>query len=216
MTATYRTYNNRIDADMAAASLKRGGIAAFVEESITPFDTAYTGAFYNKEFYLKIANTDFEGAANILGQEAIIDRSMIHEDYYLFSFTDAQLLEVLCKPDEWNEFDNTLARQLLSERGVRINEELVRQKRAETMQKLAEPEKSQSFTLLLGYLFSVFGGFIGIILGYMIWTATKTLPDGRRVYSYSAKDRAQGKLIFYLGLIIFPLTFLFRLFMKAE
>ncbi|RQO30219.1 hypothetical protein DBR32_11610 [Taibaiella sp. KBW10] len=204
-----------MDAEALAETLAASGIKAFVEESITPFDTAYTGSFYNKEFYLKINNTDFENANKAL-ENVIIDKNTINKDYYLFTFTNEQLFDVVCKPDEWNEFDYVLAKQLLSERGEVIDEVQIRNKRAERIRHLAAPEKSQPITILLGYIFSVFGGLIGIILGYMIWSATKTLPDGTKVYSYSPKDRANGKIIFYIGLINVPILFIIRLAMKAE
>jgi hypothetical protein len=39
------------------------------------------------------------------------------DDYYLFEFSDAELNEILSKPDEWGDFDYQLAQQLLRERG---------------------------------------------------------------------------------------------------
>ncbi|WP_431243320.1 hypothetical protein ACQ9BO_01130 [Flavobacterium sp. P21] len=64
---------------------------------------------------------------------------------------------------------------------------------------------------MAGYLFSLLGGGIGMVIGYSLWTSKKTLPNGERVYSYNEADRKHGKTIFILGTIIFPLVLLIKI-----
>ena len=45
---------------------------------------------------------------------------VIDDDYYLLSFSDDELIDVVSKSDEWNKFDVSLAKKLLKERGNEI------------------------------------------------------------------------------------------------
>lgn len=80
------------------------------------------------------------------------------------------------------------------------------------LQELEKPDENQRPWIIAGYIFALLGGFLGIIIGYFLWTSKKTLPDGRKVYSYNQKDRMQGKYIFFIALIIFPSLLFFRAF----
>lgn len=64
--------------------------------------------------------------------------------------------------------------------------------------------------IIFGYINAALGGVIGLFLGWHIWKSTKTLPDGRSVYMFSQKDRAHGQIIFYVGLIVFPIALTLR------
>ena len=65
------------------------------------------------------------------------------------------------------------------------------------------------------FMASLLGGFLGIIIGWYIWKSTKTLPDGNKVLSYNANDRKHGRIIFYLGIIIFPIAFALRMYAET-
>ncbi|WP_236262991.1 hypothetical protein [Aggregatimonas sangjinii] len=82
----------------------------------------------------------------------------------------------------------------------------------ERIKQLAKPEENQKAWIFCGYVFAIFGGFLGLIIGYFLWTAEKTLPDGNKVYSYSEKDRKHGKTIFFISVIIFPTALFLRAF----
>ena len=44
----------------------------------------------------------------------------------------------------------------------------------------------------MGYFFTIIGGLLGIFIGYSLFTVKKTLPNGKKVYSYSENDRKHG------------------------
>ena len=56
--------------------------------------------------------------------------------------------------------------------------------------------------VILGYLSSLLGGILGIIMGYAIWTNKKTLPNGNRVPVYSKADQRHGRIMFFMGVIV--------------
>ncbi len=138
----------------------------------------------------------------------------VDDDYYLLSFTDDELYDILVKSDEWSEFDYSLSKKLLKERGKSVDDELLKSLKLKRIKELAKPEGNQKGWIIAGYIFAFLGGFLGLIIGYFLWTSKKTLPNGQKVFSYYPKDRRNGKYIFYISLIIFPISFLIKLFAK--
>ena len=67
----------------------------------------------------------------------------VEPGYYLLSFTDKELLEILSKPDEWGHFDYVLARALLAERGLEIPDETIGQMKQQRLLQLAREESEE-------------------------------------------------------------------------
>lgn len=190
--------------------LDKEGIEAVLGDNIPPVDVTFSGTTLQHEFEVRIKPSDFVIAENLLEQKAedLIDQ--VDKDYYLFNFTDEELYEILLKSDEWNEFDYTLAQKILSQRGKPIDKALLNSLKNERLKQLAQPEENQRAWIILGYVFAFLGGLLGIVIGYFLWTAKKTLPNGKKVYSYSEKDRKQGKYIFIIAMFIFPIALILR------
>ena len=159
----------------------------------------------------KKSRNDFEKAEKILEQNAELLISQVDENYYLYDFSDEELYEILLKSDEWSELDNKLAVQILQKRGKAVDTEILNVLKKERLQVLSKPEESQTPWIIVGYIAALLGGLIGIAIGYSIWKAKKTLPNGQSVYSYNENDRREGKRIFILGLILLPIYALIRL-----
>ena len=191
--------------------LKENGIESLLSDNIPPVDVTFTGNTLQNEFEVIIKQYDFKKATEILEKNAenLIDQ--IDKDYYLFEFTDEELYEILLKSDEWNEFNYTLAQKILKQKGKSVDKELLNSLKNERLKDLAKPEENQKPWIIAGYIFSLLGGFLGLIIGYTLWTSKKTLPNGQKVYSYLANDRKHGKYIFYIGLVIAPITLLLKI-----
>jgi hypothetical protein len=67
---------------------------------------------------------------------------------------------------------------------------------------LARPENDGTGWVFAGRFFSLMGGFLGVLIGLVLMQSTKTLPDGRKVYTYDEETRKQGKTILYISLIV--------------
>jgi hypothetical protein len=63
--------------------------------------------------------------------------------------------------------------------------------------------------VIIGYISSLFGGFIGMIIGSILISAQKTLSDGNVVYVFNERNRKHGRIILYLGSSILILSILF-------
>lgn len=191
--------------------LKENGIESLITDNIPPVDFTFSGNTLLNEFEVKVKQSDIKNAEKILERHAenLIDE--IDADYYLFTFTNEELFDILLKQDEWNEIDYTLAQKILKQRGESVDKDLLKSLKNERLNDLSKPEKDQRHWIIAGYIFSLLGGFIGLIIGYSLWTSKKTLPNRQKVYTYSANDRTQGKYIFYIGLVVASTALILRL-----
>jgi hypothetical protein len=64
-------------------------------------------------------------------------------DYYLLSFSDDELLDLVRNPDEWGPLDYVLAKQILASHGKPISPEQEVGFQAERIRTLAQPEESK-------------------------------------------------------------------------
>jgi len=194
--------------------LKENNIDTIIGDNVPSVDSNFGANPLNNEIEIRISQSDFKKASKILEEqvEGLIDN--IDSDYYLLSFTDDELYDVLLKSDEWSEFDYSLSKKILKERGKPIDDELLKSLKLKRLKELAKPEGKQKPWIIAGYIFAVLGGALGLIIGYFLWTSKKTLPNGQKVYSYYPKDRRHGKYIFYLSLIIYPIGFLMKFLSK--
>ena len=74
---------------------------------------------------------------------------------------------------------------------------------------MSNTRKFQSTWVILGYITSLFGGFMGMIIGSILISAKKTLPNGNVVYVFNERSRKHGRIILYLGSGILILSILF-------
>ena len=73
-----------------------------------------------KEFLIKVRQEEFEQADEKLLQATEINVPDLEPNYYLFGFSDEELIEILVKPNEWGEVDRVLAPKLLINRGYNL------------------------------------------------------------------------------------------------
>ncbi|WP_428330454.1 hypothetical protein [Mucilaginibacter sp.] len=206
---TYKKFNDIALANQLSELLEKHNVAFFVEEEALSFDPTFA---YNdtRQYAVKISSNDFETVNELLLHEANEDITEADKDYYLFSFTDSELLDVITKADEWNAYDVQLARKLLAARGKTISDEELNAIEEKRIEELKEPEASQSTWIIIGYIFALGGGILGCFIGWHLWSYKKTLPNGERLFNYSEKDRNQGKIIFYLSLVCFALWLVYK------
>ena len=186
--------------------LEKHNIAGKINEIGSSLDASFGATEITREFEVALKSSDFERANNILQNNALSDLSQVDQGHYLFEFTNEELYDILLKPDEWNELDYNLTIKILKDRGQSVDEYLLLSLKKQRLEDLAKPEESDFGWILFGYISAALGGILGLFLGWHIWKSTKTLPDGKIVYTYSQKDRSHGQIIFYLGIFIFPIT----------
>jgi hypothetical protein len=175
------------------------------------FDPSFANNQLISKFIIKLRLADFERGSQVLADLNQHALSQVESNHYLFSFSDEELFDLLVKPDEWSAFDVTLAGQLLRQRGRDISPDTLQLLRQRRVAELAQPDQEHSAWVKGGYVSALLGGFLGIVVGYQLYFSRKQLPDGRRMYVYSARDRVHGIRILVLGIIMFLLLLTARL-----
>jgi hypothetical protein len=199
---TYKKFNDIALANELAEVLEQHHINYRVEEESTLFDPTFYADETAKDYAVKISADDFIQVNEILKSAEAQGVETADTDHYLYDFTNEELTDLVSKPDEWSEFDNLLAVKILKERGVNITDQTLKQLNSNRIEQLKQPEPSQSTWIILGYLFALLGGVLGAFIGWHLSTSKKTLPNGEQVYSYAEADRANGKRIFYLSIVV--------------
>lgn len=213
---TFKKFTNVTAAKELEQLLIDNSIQCLLVDNSSRLGSAFSGDL-DKEYELQVQQEDFEKAQHLLEVQAASLIDEVPEDYYLLTFTDEELQDLIVKRDEWGEFDYLLAKHLLRQRGKGIDENHIKKLQQERLAELAKPEKNHPGLIIAGYVCALLGGLFGITTGYVLMTSQKTLPDGTRVPTYTKDDRAHGKIILILGIIVLAfLVFLkFLGFLKA-
>jgi hypothetical protein len=212
---TYQKFDDPALAEALTDLLEENVIPYQVDEQSFNFDPSFVLSNAKKEYAVKIKGEDFELVRELLENHETQNIEEVEVDYYLFSFTDEELMEVVTKADEWSAFDVVLAKKILADRGKAVSDETIEKIHEERIEALRKTDPPQSFWITIGYVVALLGGILGIFIGWHIYTFKKTLPDGERVYGYRAKDRKEGKTIFYLGIIVLVISIITTIIMDV-
>lgn len=197
----FQRFSSKTELQKVIKILAENNIEYIIEDVSVNLEPVLSSNKLGLEFLLKIEQVNFEKANKILDEFYSFEIYEIENDYYLFSFSDDELLEVIIKSDEWNKFDVKLAQKILRLKGKGLSNLEIGKIRAQRIIELSKPEKKQSIWIFVGYISSILGGFLGIFIGWHLLTFKKTLPNGNRIYNYSNEDRKHGNQILILGIL---------------
>ncbi len=220
----FHLFSDEEDAKDFAQDLERADIEFTTEAVGTILDSNIIGSQASPAITIKLRPTDFEKAHTALGEyyKKLTDR--VSNDYYLFGFSDNELIEILAKRDEWGYFDYQLAQKILAERGHKIDSASIERLRKTRIDELAKPEKDGLLLILLGYAFLAatawasrsilwdepnlfpFSFILSLFFGRHLAHNKKILPDGQVVYSYKKSDREHGRAIITITLFLLALA----------
>ncbi len=192
---TFMTFLDPAMATQMAERLTAAGLYCQVRDERHRFDVSFAFNQIEPAVTLELYGKDFRKAERIL--ETFYEHRLesVDSDYYLFSFTNEELFEVLAKPDEWGPLDYTLAQKILADRDQVIDADLLSRMKAERTVVLSQPEPTDRAWIIIGYVLAVLGGILGLLTGFILSTQKKTLPDGSRVFVYNDPDRRSGRWI---------------------
>ncbi|MHB1278751.1 MAG: hypothetical protein ACYC1Q_10165 [Bacteroidia bacterium] len=211
-SATYKKYRSEEEALELIVLLKSAGIDYAVENLAPPVDITFTGGNQLEDkIAIKLSLADFERADLILRENATESIELIDKNHYLFGFSDSELIDILKNYDQWSMTDYLLAQKILEERGISISDEQLQDLKNKRIAEFSLPEKGHEGWLIFGFISAIFGGIIGILIGYHHFTFKKTIPTGEQVFAYDPETRARGKRIFTIGVVSFILWMLLSL-----
>jgi hypothetical protein len=199
----YQQFFSAEQAEPVLSILKEHQIPFEFKQSRKIVDAVIAGESSSDYLYeLRIPSNRFEEVNRLLQQNTTVNLDDLDPDYYLLSFSEQDLKEIIQKPDEWSNQDFSIARILLEKQGITYSEEDLDDIRNERMNVLARPEKIHRKLRSAGYAFAIFLAPVGLIMGAVIWQQKKTLPNGRREFVYDYSSRKEGKIIFIISLIM--------------
>ncbi len=214
---TYKKFKDLEIANDISEKLKDEGIYLEIENEKGFLDSGFANNPLQNDFKIKIEPSNFLKADKVLENYYFNLLDKIPEDYYLFSFTNKELFEIISKPDEWGDLDYQLAQKILKDRGEEITQDEIQNLKNKRINVLSKPEKSQIELVLIGYAVNLIGCFslflhlrfrfiwimVAAILGAIISQTKRTLPTGEVVFSFNEKDRKHGKIIMMLSIFFF-------------
>lgn len=192
--------------------LEKEGIESKLSIESGDLAPVFVGNAPTNKFEILINESDNERANALFLEWAESTLENIPKDYYLYNFSDAELRQILVEASEWNETDALLAKQILKDRKVELDENLIQKDQEIRRAELQKPESGQIAWIIVGYILSLLSGFFGIILGYALWKAKKRLPDGSKVPAYDTNVQTHGQIIFIISIVIFSSVLILRLF----
>ncbi len=202
----YKRYPSSEEAQELIDLLNAHNIEYEIEDNSRSIADHIIGQDMESKVLVKINQSDFIRANELLEKQAQQEIEQVEKDYYLFSFENHELLEVLSEPDAWCDFDRQLAKKILKDRSVEISAPLEKAFVDKRIKELSKTEKGNSIWMIVGYVSALLGGLLGIAVGLNLWTSKRTLPDGSRVFVYTERDRFHGMIISIIGIFVFLMS----------
>jgi len=206
MSQSFLTFEKFSDPELAAtiaSQLKAQAIDSRIVNEGPEFDPTFANNNFEPTIHLKLRPDDFTKARRMLEHYYRGQLTDMDPDYYLFSFSDAELLDLVKNPDEWGPLDYALAKHILAAHGKPISPEEEAGFQQKRINALATPEKPQRRWIIVGYIAAFAFSILGLILGYILAYMKKTLPNGKQVYVYSSIGRNHGKRILIISAFCF-------------
>ncbi|HEX2630898.1 MAG TPA: hypothetical protein VHM26_17905 [Chitinophagaceae bacterium] len=198
----FKSFYNHQGAIDLKEFLHSKGIEAEIVLNKPVADKVLVGDGLEKDFFVKIDPDDFDQANKLIDAHIEGNLSQLDPDYYLFSFADEELFEIVQKSDEWNNQDVILAKKILRDRGYDLSEKQVSDMRSTRIKELSQSESENPKWMYLGYFATIVVPPIGLIFGLSLLQAKKLLPDGTKVLAYNQQTRMRAQRIVIVSLFL--------------
>lgn len=217
----FKTLTNIEEAEKIGEQLALHHIAYEIESPPQLLDRNFIGEQLMPDHYIKVRPSDFTRAHEIVDELYKNIAVTVGKDYYLFDFSDEEILEVANHKNQWGDLNYYVALEILAKRGIPYDKQLTNALEEEAAAIVPQPAKP--FYLFLAYIIlaisflSIHPAFsiVGLIAGLFLYGATKTLKNGTRIPYYDPNSRNNGiAMIVIAGISI--LWFLFRLISLAN
>jgi hypothetical protein len=204
---TIKKFNTSEEASTVLELLEKNNIEYTIEKEkdSNVQDTVFAGNTYNSNLHIKVKSEDFEKADELLKDVEEINVERLDKDYYLFSFSDDELIEILQNPDEWSYNDYLWAQEILKQRGKEVDTTTLANWKQKRLEFLSQPIKISGNFILFAYIFCLLGGIIGYFMGNYLCNSQKILPNGQQILTYNEESRQKGQKIKKIGLICFSI-----------
>jgi hypothetical protein len=218
----YRSFKVPAEADFLAEWLAEQGIHVITKEVQPMANASFLATKFTKDYQVLIPAEDFAKADDLLATYYREQLDTLDKDYYLFSFSDQELMEIIEMPDKWGELDYVLAKELLKQRGQEVSDYHLEKMKQTRMKELTLPEKNGTVPVIVGWAFVILAalatlwaipafevgcfalsvsGLFGMFIGWHLSNDSKIIPDGGKSFVYSLTDRKKGRWLRYVGTV---------------
>lgn len=178
-------------------TLTTAGVPHRVAGTRAGFDITEVGrGDFPADMLVMVPHTEVKAARAAL--EASFEESELPEDHYLHTSTEEELLEILAKPEDWDPYLVLHARRLAEARGAQL-EAKIETKAAEISEQMTQGIAAPMWQLMLGWAAVVFGGFLGVIIGYSLAYSKEKNLQGE-YFTYNEATRETGGIMLWCGL----------------
>ena len=205
---TFLSFHDEGQAEIVGKTLDAHGIRFGIVKSRQLLDTNFVGAAFDQNIHVKLDRADFKKAHAALSDYYESQLNDIQPDYFLFSYTNEELQQVIAKPDEWGHLNYQLALRIMAGRGAQIADDRLAELNRQRLRELARPDATDVAFLFIAYCLIPFGFLPSFLIGRHLAFSTRTLPNGDVVYSYRDVDRRHGSRIMLIAGALFFLCLL--------
>lgn len=217
----FKSLSNIEEAEKIGEELALHHIAYEIESPPQLLDRNFIGEQPMPEHYIKLLPSDFTRANEIVESLYKKIAATVGKDYYLYDFSDEQVLDVVNHKSEWGDLNYYVALEILAKRGIPYDKQFTNALEEEAAAIVPQPAKP--FYLFLAYIIlaisflSIHPAFsiVGLIAGLFLYGATKTLKNGTRIPYYDPNSRKNGMIMIAVS-ILSILWFIFRLITLAN
>ncbi|HWY99090.1 MAG TPA: hypothetical protein VNY36_08400, partial [Bacteroidia bacterium] len=147
----YRKFLSIVEAEPLLVFLKEKNIDYKIEHYTSNISTTFASTNNADQVEVKLQPNEFEVVDRLLEEDASSTIDSLPQDYYMLSFSDEELMEVLEKPDEWTQEDYILAIQLLKKHGKVLNDDMLHSMKQNRLAELRKPEHGSEAWNIAGY-----------------------------------------------------------------
>jgi len=230
---TFQSFSDPSLADEMAEKLTANDIEVKIERNAQLLDSVLIGVSSAPDICIKVRSSDFVRAHHCLEDYYKKEVDAADPAYYLFTFADEELFEIINKPDEWGPYDYQLAKKILQTRGKEINPLTSGRFSPQRLKELSKPANGSGLitisSIFIVYIFisSVFmyinqsfnfpySIFLVLLAGSHLAYGKRTLPDGSQVFLFDVNDRKSGLAISIIGAVLLIWTFFMIVLVESE
>ncbi len=217
----FKSLSNIEEIEQIAEQLAQHNIAYEIESPPQLLDKNFIGELAMPDHYLKIKAADFSKANNIVDELYKNIAATIDKEYFLFDFTEEQLLQVVNNKNDWGDLNYHIALELIRRMGITYNHQLTNELEAEAA--AIAPKTVNPIYLFITYALLLMSFILPIpylsigalIIGLFLYGATKTLRTGIKVNYYDDGSRKNGIAIIVIACLSI-IWLLYKIFSLAS
>ncbi|MBO9635310.1 MAG: hypothetical protein J7578_19520 [Chitinophagaceae bacterium] len=196
---TYSKFHTKEETEEFAAFLDKNNIIFDIEQTTRTLDNVYIGEDPDPRFLVKVMPEQFDQVDKLMEERTQEELNHVNPSYYLFHFSNCELRDVLSDPEEWNYFDQLLAKKLLKERG----EEEMKLPEPVMIHEMdtVKPSRLATGWVVAGYLMIPLMPFLSVIASVMLLFTNRPKKDGTKQYFYDGPTRAHALVILVLSVL---------------